>query len=149
MSINGALRSAINGMSVSRYVASHVTNTSRMVRAVQPLRAKLFFFSSRRRHTRCALVTGVQTCALPIFAAQDAILDQLETHESTVSSARARSRDRKSVVSGKSVSVRVDVGGRRIIKKKKIRQKQQHVEYCMSHDDSQTKSSCEYENRTR
>src|SRR3546814_8132155 len=27
----------------------------------------LFCFSSRRRHTRCALVTGVQTCALPIF----------------------------------------------------------------------------------
>src|SRR3546814_19575328 len=27
----------------------------------------LFFLSSRRRHTRCALVTGVQTCALPIF----------------------------------------------------------------------------------
>src|SRR3546814_435073 len=27
----------------------------------------VFFFSSRRRHTRCALVTGVQTCALPIF----------------------------------------------------------------------------------
>src|SRR3546814_9506282 len=27
----------------------------------------LFFFSSRRRHTRCALVTGVQTCALPIL----------------------------------------------------------------------------------
>src|SRR3546814_12824821 len=26
----------------------------------------LFFFSSRRRHTRCALVTGVQTCSLPI-----------------------------------------------------------------------------------
>src|SRR3546814_8743455 len=26
----------------------------------------LFFFSSRRRHTRCALETGVQTCALPI-----------------------------------------------------------------------------------
>src|SRR3546814_20689020 len=26
-----------------------------------------FFFSSRRRHTRCALVTGVQTCALPIW----------------------------------------------------------------------------------
>src|SRR3546814_7961365 len=33
----------------------------------------IFFFSSRRRHTRCALVTGVQTCALPIsgiFVAQ-------------------------------------------------------------------------------
>src|SRR3546814_3818487 len=27
-----------------------------------------FFFSSRRRHTRCALVTGVQTFALPIFS---------------------------------------------------------------------------------
>src|SRR3546814_19832658 len=26
----------------------------------------MFFFSSRRRHTSCALVTGVQTCALPI-----------------------------------------------------------------------------------
>src|SRR3546814_1519654 len=26
----------------------------------------VFVFSSRRRHTRCALVTGVQTCALPI-----------------------------------------------------------------------------------
>src|SRR3546814_8394077 len=31
----------------------------------------LFFFSSRRRHTRCALVTGVQTCALPIWEAGD------------------------------------------------------------------------------
>src|SRR3546814_15729697 len=30
-----------------------------------------FFFSSRRRHTRCALVTGVQTCALPISFAHE------------------------------------------------------------------------------
>src|SRR3546814_1804051 len=30
----------------------------------------VFFFSSRRRHTRCALVTGVQTCALPISLRQ-------------------------------------------------------------------------------
>src|SRR3546814_2149191 len=28
----------------------------------------VFFFSSIRRHTRCALVTGVQTCALPIWS---------------------------------------------------------------------------------
>src|SRR3546814_20207244 len=34
-----------------------------------------FFFSSRRRHTRCALVTGVQTCALPIFADKAARLE--------------------------------------------------------------------------
>src|SRR3546814_2592341 len=31
-----------------------------------------FFFSSRRRHTRCALVTGVQTCALPICSGRPA-----------------------------------------------------------------------------
>src|SRR3546814_12027799 len=29
------------------------------------------FFSSRRRHTSCALVTGVQTCALPILQVAD------------------------------------------------------------------------------
>src|SRR3546814_1762149 len=29
----------------------------------------VFCFTSRRRHTRCALVTGVQTCALPIYSA--------------------------------------------------------------------------------
>src|SRR3546814_4796311 len=33
-----------------------------------------FFFSSRRRHTRCALVTGVQTCALPIL---DGYVDEM------------------------------------------------------------------------
>src|SRR3546814_9079964 len=31
---------------------------------------RCFFFSSRRRHTGCALVTGVQTCALPILIPQ-------------------------------------------------------------------------------
>src|SRR3546814_1773452 len=35
-----------------------------------------FFVSSRRRHTRCALVTGVQTCALPIYP-PDLAVDQL------------------------------------------------------------------------
>src|SRR3546814_3084826 len=35
-----------------------------------------FFFSSRRRHTRCALVTGVQTCALPISS----ISQQISVH---------------------------------------------------------------------
>src|SRR3546814_19786746 len=41
------------------------------------LDAVLFFFSSRRRHTRCALVTGVQTCALPIYRAGYARLCRL------------------------------------------------------------------------
>src|SRR3546814_17234064 len=36
----------------------------------------IYFFSSRRRHTRCTLVTGVQTCALPIF--DDRTLDQAD-----------------------------------------------------------------------
>src|SRR3546814_14084819 len=36
-----------------------------------------FFFSSRRRHTRCALVTGVQTCALPISR----LTEQQKTYE--------------------------------------------------------------------
>src|SRR3546814_8865086 len=39
----------------------------------------LFFFSSRRRHTRCALVTGVQTCALPIWLQIDVPVEQRET----------------------------------------------------------------------
>src|SRR3546814_4997736 len=34
----------------------------------------MFFFSSRSRHTRCALVTGVQTCALPIWRRQRAFV---------------------------------------------------------------------------
>src|SRR3546814_6778840 len=35
----------------------------------------LCFFSSRRRHTRCALVTGVQTCALPISSPRGSVAD--------------------------------------------------------------------------
>src|SRR3546814_9619693 len=40
-----------------------------------------FFFSSRRRHTRCALVTGVQTCALPISGAVLALEHPQRGHE--------------------------------------------------------------------
>src|SRR3546814_16480819 len=130
-----------------------------------------FFFSSRRRHTRCALVTGVQTCALPILAqraatsagapwphprrhalfqfADDEVGDLgrdiaarpfRRGHDCVLQKAGSkrpptrvrrrsiaqegvrkirRPRDRKSVVSGKSVSGRVDLGGGRIITKKK------------------------------
>src|SRR3546814_9436076 len=35
-----------------------------------------FFLSSRRRHTSCALVTGVQTCALPIFSQAVAVMGE-------------------------------------------------------------------------
>src|SRR3546814_4774794 len=46
-----------------------------------------FFFSSRRRHTRCALVTGVQTCALPIYRDRrlaDRVFDLAWTHSQVV-----------------------------------------------------------------
>src|SRR3546814_10728255 len=45
----------------------------------------VFFFSSRRRHTICALVTGVQTCALPI---SDSAYGQLTTEAAVQSIGR-------------------------------------------------------------
>src|SRR3546814_14357953 len=117
----------------------------------------MFVFSSRRRHTRCALVTGVRTCALPIFRG-DEHLAAFETrrtdspphpgfvaiHLSRVDEALAGLErrnhhrlglpvadgpgaetddgpghpDRKSDVKGKSVSVRVALGGRNNLKTK-------------------------------
>src|SRR3546814_12933062 len=78
------------------------------------------FFSSIRRHTRCALVTGVQTCALPISllrAGDTTIGGRIPVNPSGGLACFGEAVDRKSVVKGKSVSVRVDLGGRRIIKK--------------------------------
>src|SRR3546814_2119240 len=49
-----------------------------------------FFFSSRRRHTRCALVTGVQTCALPIYATIDEALARMQEENRHLSPDRAR-----------------------------------------------------------
>src|SRR3546814_15303281 len=109
--------------------------------------------SSIRRHTRCALVTGVQTCALPISqtdcpgrqyrplsahrkTAAHHLIDtdcaeriqspRCHYHQVCLHHARYRhacvhgkqESDRKSVVLAKSVSVRVDLGCSRIIKKK-------------------------------
>src|SRR3546814_3017561 len=125
-----------------------------------------FFFSSRKRHTRCALVTGVQTCALPISVIEtwgsaprrarshlvtrddgifegsvsggcvegDVIVQALELIAAGggfrrldygVADAQAWEvgLERKSVVAGKGVYVRVELGGRRIIKNKKIKKK--------------------------
>src|SRR3546814_8224037 len=96
-----------------------------------------FFFSCRRLHTRCALVTGVQTCALPISApraGRTQIVGAGELQRAALGLGgvarlairqlagegrhveRALAPDRQSVVQGKSVSVRVDLGGRRLIK---------------------------------
>src|SRR3546814_16610504 len=98
----------------------------------------IFFFSSRRRHTMCAFVTGVQTCALPIslqFRLSAAGAGPVQGRGADIrrggapaplfgmGAARAADGrvqllcgDRKSVVKGKSVSVGVGVGGYRMIK---------------------------------
>src|SRR3546814_5309647 len=53
---------------------------------------KIFFFSSRRRHTRCALVTGVQTCALPILMSSQQI-EALKTGRIDIGFGRIRRND--------------------------------------------------------
>src|SRR3546814_13946224 len=115
--------------------------------------------SSRRRQTRCALVTGVQTCALPILtlpatywhgaskhcnpgcthtsnihttAFHEIFAERLYvTRKTTLTEASRWSfpqhsmtpTDRKSVVQGKSMSVRADLGGSGIIKKKRPKER--------------------------
>src|SRR3546814_7621053 len=91
----------------------------------------VFLFSSRRRHTSCALVTGVQTCALPIWRRSS---DQCHAHARALPVRRCAQsvsalRHRREILHNdcakigrascreRGVSVRVDLGGRRIIKK--------------------------------
>src|SRR3546814_5930260 len=60
-----------------------------------------FFFSSRRRHTRCALVTGVQTCALPICAERIGTLTEILEHfivEHDGDARLARGRDNRATL---------------------------------------------------
>src|SRR2546430_5255714 len=87
----------------------------------------IVFFFQAEDGIRDLTVTGVQTCALPICggdgAARRYLGQQCRTRRA-VRSGRARARpraarDRESGVEGK----RVDLGGRRIIKKKKERQR--------------------------
>src|SRR3546814_4997016 len=63
----------------------------------------MFLFSSRRRHTRCALLTGVQTCALPICGLiAGAILDGLGLQRSGLVQwlVRSRSGEGESILEG-------------------------------------------------
>src|SRR3546814_19712113 len=79
-----------------------------------------FFFSSRRRHTRCALVTGVQTCALPIYledrvdARQDARAAALDPHRLEIAGLLEREPTRVGVIGNEdevaAQPVRRDVG---------------------------------------
>src|SRR3546814_7549429 len=56
----------------------------------------VFFFSSRRRHTRCALVTGVQTCALPISHHKGKDMQQTSMHDHAQQRGRAVRMDARS-----------------------------------------------------
>src|SRR3546814_5102574 len=56
-----------------------------------------FFVSSRRRHTRCALVTGVQTCALPIYTAAHEDDREDDDRESTPSETFGRHREEPAI----------------------------------------------------
>src|SRR3546814_1559725 len=55
-------------------------------------------FSSRRRHTRCALVTGVQTCALPIECAAD-LAELVPEARIAIGHGQMREREREQVMS--------------------------------------------------
>src|SRR5215813_15432052 len=83
-----------------------------------------FFFSSRRRHTRCGRDWSSDVCSSDLGhdAAPLRRASPLEPRARDGADRRLRTcRDRKSVVKGKSV----DLGGRRIIKKKKKKKKKQ------------------------
>src|SRR3546814_8269259 len=54
----------------------------------------MLFFSSRRRHTRCALVIGVQTCALPILEAISGAAAQLSRDGESVALAGQDAREK-------------------------------------------------------
>src|SRR3546814_1024692 len=73
-----------------------------------------FFFSGRRRHTRCALVTGVQTCALPIWKDLDEILGMAKNVQAELEKAQANldQMEVEGVSGGGLVKVRATAKGR-------------------------------------
>src|SRR3546814_11905629 len=99
----------------------------------------------------CALVTGVQTCSSDLSRPPDCQRCRGEDRQTTMGgrirmsdftrrdvlkttvAAAAAGADRKSVVKGKSVSVRVDLGGRRIITKKRLTRHDILVTYDIRH----------------
>src|SRR3546814_11629840 len=103
----------------------------------------LFFFSSRRRHTRCALVTGVQTCALPIYGVGAKVAALLQSTDRALrlnraATLRTEAAGRRKIGRAscrERVCQRVDLGGRRIIKKKKKVQ-QNSIQVQQYHSDN-------------
>src|SRR3546814_5620542 len=69
----------------------------------------VFFFSSRRRHTRCALVTGVQTCALPISHVAPVVVSRIKVMSRLDIAERRVPQDGRIALTlaGKAIDVRV------------------------------------------
>src|SRR3546814_20177469 len=75
-----------------------------------------FFFSSRRRHTRCALVTGVQTCALPILAAGGSDALEWESEASSGgAAARQWLRTKANSIEGGTSEIQLNIIAKRIL----------------------------------
>src|SRR3546814_13484738 len=75
------------------------------------------FFSSRRRHTRCALVTGVQTCALPIFIVGGGFSGMTAAYEFSKRAGSGRTcllLENHPIVGGEAKQNKFDVDGRRL-----------------------------------
>src|SRR3546814_7352373 len=68
----------------------------------------LFVFSSRRRHTRCALVTGVQTCALPIYLRERFAGRRQGISDERVSALRREFADAGPFAGGQAIAARLD-----------------------------------------
>src|SRR3546814_6067530 len=66
----------------------------------------VFFFSSRRRHTRCALVTGVQTCALPISSHHGS----LSRKHRLYAEQRLKAGQLRALVATSSLELGIDIG---------------------------------------
>src|SRR3546814_9169158 len=71
-----------------------------------------FFFSSRRRHTRCALVTGVQTCALPISGHGELRADKLLVATGRAPNTRSLALDAAGVTVNAQGAIVIDQGMR-------------------------------------
>src|SRR3546814_5494357 len=99
----------------------------------------LFFFSSRRRHTRCALVTGVQTCALPICIINVGRLDLADAVDRDIVEIEPRSKgeagkDRKLVrgIDAVDVEARVRLGIAKPLRSEERRVGKECVSTCRS-----------------
>src|SRR3546814_5782721 len=74
----------------------NICKTCGLICFLVTLRFLFFFFSSRRRHTRCALVTGVQTCALPIYPqTRQRPAGSADSFDAIGGNARRRSEERR------------------------------------------------------